>query len=92
MTDVDPRISILASGLDSGSTRIADAFEDLVMDVMVTLRAMLDEGTPEDRIAVAKMIGPLMAKLNGGGGGAGDGSGAGAEEARTILAEMWDGL
>jgi hypothetical protein len=93
MTDLDPRISILSTGLDSGSTRITDAFEELVLDVMVTLRAMLDEGTPEDRIAVAKMIGPLMAKMNGGGaGGAGSGDGGGVEEARAILAEMWDGL
>jgi len=90
MTADPSSYAILSAGLESGSARIVSSLEELCLDVIVVLRAMLDEGSPEDRIAVAKLLGPLMSKMNANSQADGVTSTAdAAAEAREILAEMW---
>ena len=78
------------SAVAQTSTRVAEALEELCLDALEGLRAMLESGSTEDRIAVIKTLGPLLRDIgstNEVATGTTD-----AEAAREILMGNWDHL
>jgi predicted ArsR family transcriptional regulator len=75
--------------------RVRDAYEELCLDALAAVRAIIDTGSNEDRVAVAKMLTTSIQKMiaqTGNATAADHEQASAASEARAILTGMWDGL
>ena len=75
--------------------RVRDAYEELCLDALAAVRAIIDHGSNEDRVAVAKMLTTSIQKMIAATGqtSTNDQEQANAAvEARAILDGMWDGI
>lgn len=72
------------------SPRVAAELEDLCMSAMDTMRAMMEHGSTDERIAVFKALSPIIAKMNQG-DDVDDGLDA-AARARDLLHGHWENL
>ena len=72
------------------SPRVAAELEELCMSAMDTMRAMMEHGSTDERIAVFKALSPIIAKMNSG-EDVDDGMDA-AARARDLLAGHWKNL
>ena len=73
----------------AGNPDIANALHDLALDAIECLRAMLDHGTTEDRIAATKALTPLLKELNVAGPDEGSNM---LEETRALLMGQWEDI
>jgi len=75
--------------------RVRDAYEELCLDALAAVRAIIDHGSNEDRVAVAKMLTASIQKMIAATGqetSADKEQMNAATEARSILSSMWDEL
>jgi predicted ArsR family transcriptional regulator len=75
--------------------RVRDAYEELCLDALAAVRAIIDHGSNEDRVAVAKMLTTSIQKMIAATGQTSTNDQEqvnAAVEARAILDGMWDGI
>lgn len=73
----------------AGDPDITAALHDLALDAIECLRAMMEHGSTEDRIAATKALTPLLKELNVGQVDTDDDA---ATKARDMLLGHWEGL